>query len=57
MDMDLRPDAELALAAYATPVVRLNGDRDIKGFLDGLGPHTVGQPSSVRADQTSAPHL
>ena len=52
-DLRVRPAAELALAAYATPVVHLNGDRDITGFLDGLGLHTVGQPSSVRADQTS----
>jgi hypothetical protein len=34
----VRPAAELALAAYATPVVHLNGDRDIAAFVDGLVP-------------------
>ncbi|HLK25007.1 MAG TPA: hypothetical protein VKT30_10140, partial [Caulobacteraceae bacterium] len=32
----VRPAAELALAAYATPVVHLNGDLDIAAFVDGL---------------------
>ena len=33
----VRPAAERALAAYATPVVHLKGDRDIAVFVDGLG--------------------
>jgi adenylate kinase family enzyme len=32
----VRPAAERALAAYATPVVHLNGNREIAAFLDGL---------------------
>lgn len=39
----VRPTAERALAAYATPVVHLNGDRDIAVFLDGLVLPTRGQ--------------
>jgi adenylate kinase family enzyme len=31
-----RPATERALAAYAAPIVHLNGDRDIAAFLDGL---------------------
>jgi adenylate kinase family enzyme len=49
----VRPAAERALAAYTTPVVHLNGDRDIAGFLDGLMPRTGGQAGGVSADQTS----
>lgn len=33
----VRPAAERALAAYATPVVHLNGDAEIAGFLAGIG--------------------
>ena len=32
----VRSAAERALAAYATPVVHLNGNREIAAFLDGL---------------------
>ncbi len=49
----VRPAAERALAAYATPVVHLNGDRDIARFLDGLMLRTGGQAGGVGADQTS----
>ena len=35
-EQQIRPAAERALVAYATPVVHLNGDRDIAAFLDGL---------------------
>ena len=49
----VRPVAEWALAAYATPVVHLNGDREIAGFLDGLMLRTGGLVGGVRADQTS----
>lgn len=49
----VRPTAERALAAYATPVVHLNGDREIAGFLDGLMQRTRGLAGGARADQTS----
>jgi adenylate kinase family enzyme len=48
----VRPAAERALAAYATPVVHLKGDRDIAAFLDGLMLRAGGQAASVVADQT-----
>jgi adenylate kinase family enzyme len=35
-EQHIRPAAERALGAYATPVVHLNGDRDIAAFVDGL---------------------
>jgi adenylate kinase family enzyme len=47
----VRPAAERALAAYATPVVHLNGDRDIARFLDGLMLRTGGRAGG--GDQTS----
>jgi adenylate kinase family enzyme len=35
-DREVRPRTEAALAAYATPVVRLDGDRQIAAFLASL---------------------
>jgi adenylate kinase family enzyme len=49
----VRPPAERALAAYATPVVHLNGDRDIAAFLDGRMLRAGGQAGRVGPEQTS----